>query len=212
MTKAAPIVTVLEEAEVDWNWSLFVQWFVTVIVGAGFVKGLDLLVSKLQGRESRRREKATRLVKYLESYAKLSQLYRAFGRVESAFPKDEYGQPLTDSDGNVVPKWIVALEPERGFAKTLEGIEGKDLDTLVAEQIVEIIGNSTAMADIASGLDDSGGLQEQFSELYEKMSSIEWVLESKDNLDPIESFRSMLRALEEADSLRRSLRRELDKF
>jgi hypothetical protein len=206
---------VLRDYIADINWDILSKiafWLVTSFMGAFLVKLFDVAYLKFTDRRSQKKEKVSKLLKHVDDYATLADLYRFYARSSSKLI------PL-DNDTST-DNWIEnarvehkIFEPEERFERAINEMNGAPLDEVILQRIVSIRIASSEILDISDELDPSEELKKQFTDLYIKtIYVIDKILENKNQGDPIGKFQTMFNALNDASEARKKLRNSLNKL
>ena len=179
------------------DWTQFAETILTAALGAGIVKLMDLAVDHFRQGQRRKEEKANRLLAYLNEFAELCALYRLF-RYSEGLKRDEKDEWVRDETGEFIVEERLEVEPplEQAVKATLQVA---DLNSAIAQKIVNIRLRAGEMHDLACELNPSGSLREKFRELFLETATIGLSLRHKD-------FDQMVSALREADRTRREIR------
>ena len=195
------------------SWRDLAFWFVTAFAGALLMKVIDLFASRHQEKHDRRRTKVDKVLEYVNLYGELTELFRLTASVSQKRVMSDDGTPKIDASGkSVIESRVLRPEPRLDEAIRRE-LKGSDIDTAIAQKIVMIRLKAFEAQDIMLELDPTGGLTDQFKNLYTKaVWEVEIVLKNRDLGEPKGKFQEMINALKEADAARRSFRDSLQGY
>jgi len=119
------------------TWDQIPTWLFTAIVGGLIVKGLDLLIGRLNRSRDERRETADRLLGHISLFGELVQLYRFLANLSREVQQNEEGVIIRDDVGKpVIETKVFSIDPE--LESALSAMKGSDLRRAIAQQIVRI--------------------------------------------------------------------------
>lgn len=188
------------------------EQFVSAFLGALIVKLFDIAAKRYSDRKTRKEEKVNSLIKYINEFGELTDLYRHTTNVSTKLVLDKSKKPKRSRDGKPIIENTI-LEPEPQFENALKMLKGSDINSAIAQKIVSIRLGSSEALDVAGELDGTGKLKKSFTDLYIKtVWAIENILKNKNNMKPYESFKQMTDAIREADEYRQVLRKQIQGF
>ena len=190
----------------------FFQTLLTAILGASFVKLLDLAANRFLKQQSRKEEDIAKLSIFLNDYGELVELYRFMAEASSHIIRDETGEFKKGDDGKFLVENKV-LEPNPKFESAIRDMKGIDIGSAITQKVAAIRLKSSEAQDISLLIDPSGELKELLTKLYrDTIYSIELVIKYKDTGTPHATFQRMVDAFSKADDTRRNVRSRLQTF
>lgn len=194
------------------SWEQFTSWFITAVLGASIVKLFDLAINRYMQRKSRTEIKVNFLLNYIKEFGELTELYRFLARVSTNAILDNEGRPTRDEHGKLIFESNV-FEPEAKFEDAIKDLKGSDINTAIAQKIVSIRLMSAEALDNANELDRTNKLKTMFTDLYMKtIWTINIILDNKNQRKPGDNFKVMSEALQDADQIRQTLRKEVQAY
>lgn len=188
------------------------EQFVSAFLGALIVKLFDIAAKRYSDRKTRKEEKVNSLIKYINEFGELTDLYRHTTNVSTKLVLDKSKKPKRSRDEKPIIENTI-LEPEPQFENALKMLKGSDINSAIAQKIVSIRLGSSEALDVAGELDGTGKLKKSFTDLYIKtVWAIENILKNKNNMKPYESFKQMTDAIRETDEYRQVLRKQIQGF
>jgi hypothetical protein len=158
----------------------------------------------------RLQEKINKVIRYIEEYARLSQLYRLKSGFSSALVMDEFGQPVVGSDGKPLHERKY-FQMSSDMEKALEMVENKDLDSLIIQQKYFIHRSAAEVIDTIKELDPTGELNKMFVELQvSSLWSMDFLIKAGEGLDWNESSAKMSEYLKTAGNIRIKINKMLN--
>ena len=110
-------------------------------------------------------EKYNRILRHIEEFAKVTQLYRLKSGMTSQVVKDENGNYIPGEDGRFkVDKRYFQSDPE--ILQAIKDIQGADLVTLISHQKVIVHNSEGEVLDLVMEIDPTGEIKQLFTDLW----------------------------------------------
>lgn len=197
------------------DWILFgkiAEWFGASVVGAIIVKLFDAIFLKYKDNRTIRKEKVDSLLRQVDDYADLADLYRFYANSSSKLVPIDNDYSINNWVENAKVENKI-LEPEDSFIHAISEMKGTTLEDEILHKIVTIRLASSHISDISEELDPSGDISKQFTELYvNTIYSIDKILEHKNQGDPFAKFDKLNTSLHDASETRKRLRASLNRL